>query len=91
MITKTYKITGTEDALKKLETFLAFFNYNCGHSCLFAMPFDGDGNDVLKVDPPPHQSLKEKVDKIGSYGFNVEIAYINDYGGAFIDKKRTKI
>jgi len=87
---KTYTIRATKGALHKFETFLAFMHYNGGHTGLFAMPFDGDGWDVLKVDPAPPEDLREPAQGTASVGADVEIAYAGRTGVAFIDWSRTR-
>ena len=77
-ITKTFQITASPEVMRRFERFLCFFHYNGGHSGMFAMPFDGDGADYLKVEPPP---IRENGDhhKVASFGPEVEIAYNNCY------------
>lgn len=76
-ITKTFEITATPDVMKRFERFLALMHYNGGHSATFGMPFDGDGSDVLKTNPPPENNEDRKY--IGGFGPELEIAYNNSY------------
>jgi len=88
LVTKIYTITATSDTLHKFETFLALMHYNGGHSGCFAMPFDGDGHERLKVDPAPDESLRSPAQKIGGTGASVEIALEGTYRGRFINFDR---
>lgn len=71
-VTKSFTITANSDVMDRFEKFLCFFHYNGGHSGLFAMPFDGDGSDTFKVDPPPIGNRDWS--RISDAGCDVEIA-----------------
>lgn len=86
-ITKTFKITTSPRLMRTFERFLAFFHYNAGHSGTFAMEFDGDGSDTLKVDPAPNKDYGKEVSLIGGVGFEVELARPDAYSGRFTDGK----
>jgi len=88
LVTKTYTITATPDTLHRFETFLALMHYNGGHSGCFAMPFDGDGHERLKVEPAPNESLRGPAGKIGGTGATLEIALEGTYCGRFINFDR---
>ncbi len=64
-VEKVYKITASENVHRRFNAFLAFMHYNAGHTGTFAMSFDGDGSDVLKVDPAPPKELVRKMHLIG--------------------------
>lgn len=87
MIERTLTIRATPETWKKLERFLALFHYNCGHSGLFAMSFDGDGPERLVVDPAPPEELRVDVDRIGGCG-DVEIAGETAYYARSLDRSR---
>lgn len=72
MVTKTFTITAPEDTMDKFEAFLCFFHYNGGHSGLFGMPFDGDGHESMKIEPPPARSRGAQ--RIADAGTELEIA-----------------
>jgi hypothetical protein len=67
-------LTGTPDTLRKIQAFLALMHFNAGHSGMFAMRFDGDGHERLKVEPPPDDSFRLLVHAIGGVGRGPEIA-----------------
>ena len=94
VIRKQFTITAPEEVMDRLEAFLAFMHYNGGHSGLFAMPFDGDGADKLKVEPPPPEKYRKPSGAIADAGGSVEIALGNgEYSSQFInyDKGTWKI
>lgn len=64
--TKTYTITASPDVHRRLERFLALLHYNAGHSAIFGMQFDGDGQDRVNVDPAPDVALAQPAQRIGS-------------------------
>ena len=85
-ITKTFTITANKRVMQRFERFLALLHFNSifGHSSTFAMPLDGDGEDVFSVYPVPKE-YKQDVDLIGGVGLSVEIAYDESYSGANLD------
>jgi hypothetical protein len=87
-VTKEFKITAPEDVMKRFERFLCYFHYNGGHSGLFAMGFDGDGSDSLKVDPAPDKSLCDGMEE--HLGKDVEIAKEEGFGGAMFSKQESE-
>jgi len=91
MITKTYEITATEDVIKRFERFLAFMHFNGGHSATFGMPFDGDGADILKVNPPPplvkSEGKESDHNMVAGCGPTLEVAYNNSYAAYRINKE----
>lgn len=84
-VKQTFTITANESTMKKFVRFLAFFHYNGGHSATFGMDFDGDGDDSLKVEPPPPDFLRTEVNLIADAGPNLEIATENTYKAKYID------
>ena len=89
METRTFTITASAVLLRRIERFLALLHYNSGfgHSGLFAMPLDGDGNEKVKVDGLDRR-LAFEVDALGDVGYDVEIARDDSYSGRFLDRKR---
>ena len=89
METRTFTITASAVLLRRIERFLALLHYNSGfgHSGLFAMPLDGDGNEKVKVDGLDRR-LAFEVDALGGVGYDVEIARDDSYSGRFLDLKR---
>lgn len=87
--TKTFAITASPTIMKRIERFLALLHFNSsfGHSGLFAMALDGDGNEKVSVDGIDRR-LAHEVDLIGGVGYGVEIARDKNYGGAFLDRER---
>jgi len=65
METKTFTITASPSVHRRLERFLAFLHYNAGHSTIFGMQFDGDGQDRVVMDPPPNPALALPAQRIG--------------------------
>jgi len=79
-VTKTFKIIATPSVMKKFENFLGFLHFNTGHSGLFAMSFDGDGDDILRCEPAPEKHVKPgKKDVRDVAGGSVEIANEDGY------------
>ena len=78
-IKRTFEIETTEKIMERLERFLALLHYNSsfGHSGLFAMPLDGDGEEKIKVYPPPR--FHHEVDLCGGIGGHIEIAHNDCY------------
>lgn len=89
METKIFMISASPAVLRRLERFLALLHYSSifGHTGLFAMPLDGDGNEKVKVEGID-QRLGFEVDAIGGVGYDVEIARDNSYSGKFVDRAR---
>ena len=73
-VEKIYRITAPENVHHRLNAFLAFMHYNGGHTGTFAMSFDGDGNESLKVDPPPPREFARKMHQRYDAGQAVEWA-----------------
>lgn len=86
-VTKIFTITATPDTMKRFERFLCFFHYNGGHSGLFGMPFDGDGHERLKVDPPPDKKNSDHW-LIANGGPELEIALDDRYQSFHLDRHR---
>ena len=63
------------------------WNTRHGHSGVFGMPLDGDGEDGVTVSPEPGH--KTAVGVISNYGYDVELAYDNDFGGLRTRRDRT--
>ncbi len=87
--TKTFTITASPILLRRIERFLALLHFNSGfgHSGIFAMSLDGDGNEKVKV-ADIDRNLAKQVEGIGSIGYDVEIANDASYTGKFIDRNR---
>lgn len=87
-ITKKFEITANAEAMAKFEAFLAMLHYNGGHSGIFAMEFDGDGSDSLKVSPKPEKFAAGL--EMSGVGADVEIVMTKDMsvGRFFDDSKR---
>lgn len=86
-VKKTFTIEATEDTMQKFLRFLAFMHFNGGHSGLFAMSFDGDGHEILKV----KGGLPDKLrfgNRISNSGATVEIAGRNGTQGWFVNYGR---
>lgn len=86
---KTFTITASPIVLRRIERFLALLHFNSrfGHSGLFAMPLDGDGNEKVHIQPID-KNLMRQVDLLGRIGYDVEIAGDVGYTGKFIDNNR---
>lgn len=76
---KTFTIEASEEVMERIERFFALLHYNSGfgHSGLFAMPLDGDGNEKVKISPV--LDVAHEVDACGSIGGGVEIAINGGY------------
>ena len=89
-ITKTFEIeVEGKELITRFERFLALLHYNgrFGHSALFGMFLDGDGDEKLTV-KNLDESLSREVNLIGGVGYDVEIANYSNYSGSFVDRKR---
>ena len=78
-ITKTFNITTSPKIMRRIERFFALLHWSSrfGHSGLFAMPLDGDGEDSVTVSPEPKH--KHEVDLIGGVGEGAEVALDGGY------------
>jgi len=86
---KTFEIEASEEVMDTFERFLALLHYNSrfGHSALFGMYLDGDGNGrftVRNID----EKLRHGVSAIGNVGYDIEIANSRGYGVSNIARKR---
>lgn len=90
-ITRTFKITTSPEIMNTIERFMALLHFNSifGHSSLFGMFLDGDGNEKVTVADIPKYIAKE-VETIGGVGYGVEIAHSNGYSGEFIDRNKER-
>ena len=75
--------------MDRIERFFAFLHFNSrfGHSGLFAMPLDGDGDGEVTIDGL-NKNLSYEVDLIAGVGYDVEIAFNNCYSGEDIDRNK---
>jgi len=73
-ISRTFTIETSPAVMERIERFLALLHHNSnfGHSGLFAMPLDGDGDDKVSVFPKP--GFAHEVDACAGIGGDVEIA-----------------
>ncbi len=85
---KTYEINTSPEIHERIERFLAMLHWNSchGHSGIFAMPLDGDGQDAVTITPTPR--FKAEVELISSVGYDVELAFSHSYSGRFEDTTR---
>ncbi len=77
MVRLPITLVGDNTTLLRFLEFLAFFQYNGGHSGLFAMPFDGDGADRLGVENAEvwiPRSHVRGAQRIAGVGGGVEVA-----------------
>ena len=88
-ITKNFEITADEEVMNKIERFLALIHYNShfGHSAIFGMALDGDGNGTVEISNL-NKSLAKEVDLIGGVGYDIEIATPSNYSGSFLDRNK---
>lgn len=85
-VKQTFTIEATENVMQKFQRFLAFLHFNAGHSGLFAMSFDGDGCDILRVKEGLPKILA-KGNRISKSGATIEIASSNHTEGWFVNYK----
>lgn len=78
-VKRTVTISATPEVWRKLERFFALMHYNAGHTAIFGLPFDGDGADSFKVDPPPPEELRKPAQRIGDASATLEIANEGSY------------
>ena len=86
-VKQTFTIEATEDTMQKFLRFLASMHFNGGHSGLFAMPFDGDGHEFLKVEEGLPKELS-RGNNIANSGATIEVAMVGCTEGYFIDYSR---
>lgn len=69
------KLTGSKEAVDRVSAFLSCLDYNgaVGHSATFALPWDGDGSDKLKVEGIDHKAYRDRVSDISETKTGVEI------------------
>lgn len=87
LITKTFEITAAPELMERFERFLALLHFNSGfgHSGMFGMPLDGDGNEKLSVNPRPSRALAKEVECISHVGSGLEYALDGKYGFKKLD------
>ena len=88
-ITKIFEITTSPRLMKRIERLLSLLHFNSsfGHSGLFGMSLDGDGNEKVQISNL-EKELGYEVDAIGGVGYDIEIATDRGYVGNFIDTKK---
>jgi len=88
-ITKTFEIEASKEVMERFEKLLAMLHYNSrfGHSSLFGMFLDGDGDDKFTVENID-ENRRFGVNAIGAVGYDVEIANSLNYSGLFVDRTR---
>lgn len=86
--TLTFTATGSRSGLARFRGLLALLHWagRFGHTGIFAMPLDGDGPDVLTIDPEPGN--RDAAQKIFGIGYDVEVSYDNVFSGLFQNRKR---
>jgi len=81
----TFKVTVPAHLRSRFERFFALLHYNGGHSGIFGVFFDGDGNDSCHVTPAPPGSYAKQVGRIGGAGPAIELAWDNNYQAVYPD------
>jgi len=78
-VTKTFEITTSPSIMRTVERFFALLHYNSrfGHSAMFGMWLDGDGDDKVTISPEPE--YRDEVGLIGGVGGAVEIAQSDSF------------
>lgn len=102
MIEKTITIRCNEVVWAKLMYFFALLHHNGGHSGVFGLAFDGDGNDRLTIDPEPAMALRNEFNSTtttddlrhmvglsGDVGHELEYASESGYTIAAINRERS--
>ena len=77
---KTFEVkTNSEFLMERFERFLALLHHNSnfGHSGLFAMPLDSDGDEKINILPEP--KFQNEVDLCGGIIGEIEIARENGF------------
>lgn len=81
-IIKTYTVTfASPHLVRRFERFLALLHFNSGfgHSGLFAMALDGDGDEKITLKNQLDKSMGYEVNAIGDVGGHIEIAMDDGY------------
>ena len=78
-IKRTFEIETSPEIMIRIERFFALLHHNSnfGHSGLFAMPLDGDGNEKVSIKPKP--KFAGEVNMVANIGGDVEIVCDNGY------------
>lgn len=78
-VKKSFEIETSAAVMERIERFLAFLHHNSstGHSGLFAMSLDVDGEEKVTVSPKP--GFVHEVGLCGGVGGDIEIAVNNGY------------
>jgi len=71
---KTFTITAPAGIMRRLEGFLALMHFNAGHSAMFGMCFDGDGNERLRVKEGLDPALRKPAQACGGFAGGLEVA-----------------
>lgn len=83
-VTKTYTMTGSPEAVARVERLLAmiWLNGMWGHSGLFGITWDGDGADHLDIQGIDANDHKDAVNKPS--GFSNSVEYVGEGGRMYI-------
>jgi len=78
---RIFEIEASEEVMETFERFLALLHYNSrfGHSALFGMFLDGDGNGRFTVKNDLFK-YRHGVSAVGNIGYTAEIANSEGYG-----------
>lgn len=87
--TKTFTITTDEGTMRSIERFFALLHFNSrfGHSGIFGMSLDGDGDQSVTISPID-RTLAPAVGLIGGVGYDLEMICDHGYSGRFFDRER---
>jgi hypothetical protein len=99
-VTAQFTITADAETLEKFTRLLGLMHFNAGHSGLFAIDFDGDGHDRLRVhafddvdvfSEDEADSLRKQVHAIGDMGADVEVARHGYFEGLKVDWSKGRL
>jgi hypothetical protein len=81
-VSKTITLTGKPECVERTLALLSMLHLNSGHSGYFAISWDGDGADYLRVSGKDYDSKKYKdlVNALSSWGGAVEVVGENNVG-----------
>lgn len=78
------------DASAAMRAFMTLIHHatHVGHSGLFAVPLDGDGDARVTVCPSPDPALRALANRVSAAAVDVEIAGCGSFRGERLDRSR---
>jgi hypothetical protein len=85
--TFTVKVQGS-DAIAAMDNFFALIHHatHVGHSGVFAVPLDGDGDARVTVDPAPDPETRKRAERVSAAAVDIEQAGMRSFRGKRLKK-----